>query len=322
MRTPRLILAPMHGVTDKVMRQVLTDIGGVDLSVTEFIRITSQLLPKHTILKSAPELEQGSRTPSGTPVFVQLLGGDAQCLMENALHIAEMGALGIDLNFGCPAKTVNRHDGGATLLQYPSRILDIVSRIRKYLPEQTPLTVKMRLGFMDTHLCLENALAAQEGGARWLTVHARTKQQMYTPPAHWHLLPALRESLKIPLIANGEIWNEQDAAECRRVTGCDSLMIGRGVLADPFLIRKLALEENNRSWSLAMKVLAHFFDLSSQYRTPLYALARTKQWLSQMRRHYPEAASLFEKIKSFEDPAAFRGQLQVDQSTYSRPLYS
>src|SRR5207244_3542550 len=106
----------MEGVLDWVLRELLSDVGGVDRMVTEFVRVTDRLLPDHVFHKYCPELNQGGRTRSGIPVFIQLLGGQAGPLAENARRAVELGAPGIDLNFGCPAKTVNRHDGGAALL--------------------------------------------------------------------------------------------------------------------------------------------------------------------------------------------------------------
>src|SRR5690606_8342958 len=126
----KLHLAPMEGVVDWVMRDFLTQIGGIDHCVTEFIRIIDQVYPDHVFYKYCPELKTDSKTLAGTPVFVQLLGGQPMPLAENAVKAVSLGAAGIDLNFGCPAKTVNRHDGGATLLQFPNRIYDIIKTVR------------------------------------------------------------------------------------------------------------------------------------------------------------------------------------------------
>src|SRR5210317_492883 len=109
----RILLAPMEGVVDFEMREMLTRVGSFDRCVTEFVRVTQTLLPEHVFLRYCPELTQGSRTSNGTPVYVQLLGGDPLVMAANARRAAEMGSAGIDLNFGCPAKCVNRHDGGS-----------------------------------------------------------------------------------------------------------------------------------------------------------------------------------------------------------------
>jgi len=109
-----ILLAPMEGLLDHSLRDVLTRVGGIDRCVSEFIRITGQLLPERVFIRLMPELLTGSRTAAGVPVRAQLLGSDPQCLADNAARLAELGAEGVDLNFGCPAKTVNRHRGGAS----------------------------------------------------------------------------------------------------------------------------------------------------------------------------------------------------------------
>jgi tRNA-dihydrouridine synthase C len=213
----KLFLAPMEGVTDFVMRDLLTQVGGIDQCVTEFLRVTDTLYPEAVFYKNCPELKTNSRTRAGTPVFVQLLGGQAEPLAQNAVRAAELGALGVDLNFGCPAKTVNRHDGGATLLKSSHRIFDIVSTVRKAVPSHIPVTAKIRLGFDSPEPCIENALAAEAAGAAWLTVHCRTKTDGYKPPAYWEWIPKIKEKAKIKIIANGEIWNSDDFNKCKSV---------------------------------------------------------------------------------------------------------
>lgn len=134
----------------------------------------------------------------------RLLGGQAEPLAWNAQKAVELGALGIDLNFGCPAKTVNRHDGGASLLKSADRIFNIIKTVRSHVP-QIPVTAKIRLGYDDPTQCLENAVAATEAGATWLTVHCRTKTDGYKPPAYWEWIPKIQQVTKIKIIANGDI---------------------------------------------------------------------------------------------------------------------
>ncbi|MHB1115151.1 MAG: tRNA-dihydrouridine synthase, partial [Acidovorax defluvii] len=110
-----LLLAPMEGLLDFVLRDVLTRVGGVDRCVSEFIRVTGTVLPDKVFLRYLPELRHGGRTLAGVPVRAQLLGSDPVCMAENAASLAALGPEGIDLNFGCPAKVVNRHGGGAAL---------------------------------------------------------------------------------------------------------------------------------------------------------------------------------------------------------------
>src|SRR5690606_26729589 len=178
----------------------------------------------------------------GVPVRAQLLGSDPQCLADNAATLARLGSAGIDLNFGCPAKIVNRHGGGAALLQEPEVLLRIVSAVRRSVPADLPVSAKMRLGFNDDSRAEECAQAIAEGGACELVVHARTKAHAYRPPAFWERVADIKAVVNIPLIANGEIWTLADALRCREASGCHDLMLGRGMVADP---------------GLALAILAH-----------------------------------------------------------------
>ena len=186
------------------------------------------LMPDRVFTRIVPELLQGGRTLAGVPVRPQLLGSDPACLADNAAAIAVLKPDGIDLNFGCPAKTVNRHGGGASLLQDPALLGRIVEAVRRAVPAALPVSAKMRLGYEDASRAVECAQALAQAGASELVVHARTKADGYRPPAYWERVPAIRDAVRIPVIANGEIWTSDDAERCRRVTGCDGLMLGRG----------------------------------------------------------------------------------------------
>lgn len=308
-RTPRVFLAPMEGVVDAAVRDLWTRIGGYDLCFTEFIRVTNQRIPDHVFFRECPELEvafltqKKSQTPSAVPVVVQLLGGDPNWIAENAVRAVELGSPGIDLNFGCPAPTVNRHDGGASLLQFPERIHGIVATVRAAIPKEFPVTAKIRLGFLDTELCLENALAAEAGGAAHLTVHCRTKKQMYQPPADWTWIPRLKNHLKIPVIANGEIWNRQDFESCFAITDCEAVMVGRGALSDPWLGRRIQntdqLNHAETEWSRCLALLQSLRE-HCERQSPAYTCARLKQMLRYLTRTHPEAQTLFQKIKTLK----------------------
>ncbi len=251
-----LLLAPMEGLLDHPLREVLTAVGGIDRCVSEFIRITDMLMPDRVFTRIVPELLQGGRTRAGVPVRPQLLGSDPACLADNAAAIAALKPDGIDLNFGCPAKVVNRHGGGASLLQDPELLHRILVAVRRAVPPGLPVSAKMRLGYEDASRARECALALAGGGASELVVHARTKADGYRPPAYWERIPAIREAVSIPVIANGEIWTPDDAERCRRVSGCDGLMLGRGMVVDPGLA--LAIRAQRRAGETAsLAVPAH-----------------------------------------------------------------
>jgi tRNA-dihydrouridine synthase C len=310
-KSQMIALAPMEGVVDDITRDLLTKIGGVDLVVTEFIRVLGLTLPEHVFYRDASELRHEgplrSHTKAGTPLLVQLLGSDPEALAANARVALSLGAVGIDLNFGCPAKTVNRHDGGATLLKDPTRIEEIVTAVRAATPETHSVSAKVRLGFHDKSLHREIAQAAEAGGASWLTVHARTRDEGYRPPAHWEYIGTMREAVKIPVIANGEVWTPEDYHRMREVSGCEHAMIGRGLLARPSLALECKGQSELWPWEKVLPFVVDFVDASNQppkfssggqVRGARFASARLKQWLKSLQKTYPEAATLFERLKT------------------------
>lgn len=298
----KILLAPMEGVLDHNMRRLLTRIGGIDRCVTEFVRITDHTLPQRVFLRLAEELKQDGRV-NGVPVYVQLLGDNPQALAANAAKVARLGAPGIDLNFGCPAKTVNRSGGGAILLRDPQHIYRVVKAVRDAVPVSTPVTAKIRLGYDDNSLALENALAAEAAGASELVVHGRTKVQGYQPPAYWDQIGHIRASLRINVIANGEIWTPEDYQRCITDSGCQDVMIGRGLLARPDLA--LAIKQDDwqlQSWQWTLPFVAEYFQGLITSTEARFAGNLLKQWLNYLQKQHPEAQQLFEKIKRLKDP--------------------
>ncbi|MFV5426578.1 tRNA-dihydrouridine synthase [Acinetobacter towneri] len=293
----KLILAPMEGLTDPIMRDVITSVGSFDWCVTEFIRVTDSILPNHIYHTYCPELLTNGKTAAGTPVHVQFLGNNPEMLAANAAKVAAMGAPAIDMNFGCPAKTVNRHRGGSVLLDEPEVVYELVKAVRDAVPAHIPVSAKMRLGYMDRNFMLENAHAIEDAGAAWVTVHARTKADGYTPPAFWDQLRPIREALKINVIANGEIWNNADAKQCQLESGCEDLMIGRGAVTTPDLTQ--CIRQNSDlpllSWQDLLQLQIRF--IHGPAKTEIGMLGRYKQWLGMMSKHYPEAKALWDEIK-------------------------
>ena len=305
-----LLLAPMEGLLDHALRDALTQVGGVDRCVSEFIRVTDRLLPERVFTRIVPELLSGSRTAAGVPVRPQLLGSDPACLAENAARLAELGAEGVDLNFGCPAKTVNRHRGGAVLLDEPETVFHIVRAVRRAVPAALPVSAKMRLGTRDTSRLLDNAQAIVDGGADEVVVHARTKADGYRPPAHWEHIAAVREAVPIPVVANGEVWTVADAERCLAVSGCDALMLGRGIVADP----GLALALHGRAfggWGTLLPVLQRWWQQVALHVAPRHRPGRLKQWLNLLRRRFVEAEAAFAELREARDCAAVEAWLQA-----------
>ncbi len=308
-----LILAPMEGLLDFVLRDVLTRIGGVDRCVSEFIRVTSTLLPERTFLRIVPELANGGRTPAGVPVRPQLLGSDPACLADNAARVAAMGCDGVDLNFGCPAKQVNRHGGGSVLLQDPEVLYQIVRAVRASVPAHQVVSAKMRLGFNDDSTAEECALALEAGGASEIVVHARTKADAYRPPAYWHRIADIKAKVRTPLVANGEIWTVDDALQARAASGCFDLMLGRGIVSNPGLgwaiqAHDAAAQGDARpvtqvNWQDLPPHLATFWQIVSSHVSERHRAGRLKQWMNFLRRHYPEAEEAYQHIRTLSQPS-------------------
>ncbi len=291
---PIRLLAPMEGLTDPVMRQILTQIAvdlcsddgkandgiGYNWSVSEFIRINQHLLPEHVFYKHIPELHTDSKTQAGTLIHAQLLGSDPQLMAENACRVAEMGS--------------NNHRGGSVLLDEPKLMRDIISAVRLAVPSHIPVSAKIRLGYENTDNMDDIRQAIADSGANWLTIHARTKKQGYKPPAYWEKIARFTD-LDIPIIANGEIWNHQHAMQCIEQSGTPHLMLGRGAVTRPDLIAQVNNPQIELTWEQLIPPQVAF--LQGEFRSEKALVGRYKQWLGMLTRGYPEALSIWSVVK-------------------------
>ncbi len=310
-----ILLAPMEGLLDFTLRDVLTRVGGVDRCVSEFIRVTGTLLPDRVFHRIVPELRNGSRTAAGVPVRAQLMGSDPGCLADNAASLARLGSAGVDLNFGCPAKVVNRHGGGAALLDDPALLCRLVAAVRRAVPAGVPVSATMRLGSNDTSRAVECAQALAGGGADEIVVHARTRLDGYRPPAYWERIAGIRAAVDVPVIANGEIWTVEDALRCRRLSGAEHLMLGRGMVADPGLALAIAAGKPNAiPWSQLLPLIGEFWQLVSTRILPKARAGRLKQWLHYLRRCYLEAEAVYQAVRTLNDPSLVFARLGVPAS--------
>jgi len=315
----QVVLAPMEGVINAAMREFLTSMGGYARCVTEFVRVTNVLLPERVFYRLCPELQQNGLTSSGVPVFVQLLGSNPTVLADNAARAETLGAPGVDLNFGCPAKTVNNSMGGSILLREPDRVGAIVSMVRRTLSSSVPLTVKIRLGYDNAEALSDIVAAVREAGADELAIHARTKFDGYKPPAFWQTVePVTKYSTDVQATRiNGEIWTVADAKQARAQSGCQTLMLGRGALAAPDLARRIMADDvaaQPMAWSLLQPFIYQQFKRYDTH-SPRHIGNRTKQWLAYLKRTYPEATELFARIRTLHDAEAIAAELAQAQPT-------
>ncbi len=306
----RLGLAPMEGVIDADTRALLSADGALDWCVTEFVRVVDARLPPRVFLRHCPELAEagtaGPLTPTATPVTLQLLGSDPAALAANAEQAITLGATRLDLNFGCPAKMVNRHDGGASLLRTPVRVGRAVAAVAEVAAARgATVSAKLRLGFDDRRVALACALAAEAGGAHELVVHARTRREGYRPPAHWEWVAKIRAAVSAPVVVNGDIWTLEAYWKARTLSGCDDVMLGRGMLADPWLARRIRHWQASGGerlaatpWSARAEVLCHYAARKQAAgMAEKFIVSLLKQWLNIMRGRDAEAAARFTALR-------------------------
>lgn len=290
------------------MRGVFTALGGFDRCVTEFVRVTEQRIPEHVFLRYCPELNNGGVTKVGVPVYVQLLGGDSEWMAINAARVAKLNPAGIDLNFGCPSKTVTRNEGGSVLLREPQRVGDIVAAVRDAVDPSIPVTAKIRLGFSHSDDLEDIAQRVIQAGANELCVHARTKEDRYKPPAHWHEVQRVSHiaaSANVPLTINGDIWCMASASQAIAASGAQHIMLGRGALRSPDLALNIKSRLNSGAyrpmeWPKVLEMLITYLSRSSNLH-PKFVGNRAKQWLGFLLVTYPDAMSAFQEIKTLKE---------------------
>lgn len=224
------VLAPMAGLTDRALRQLMDEIGGCGLLVSEMI--AAEGLRR----RNRRTLDMISGPGARTPQFIQLFGANPEALAEAAAMVSgETAFAGIDLNMGCPVPKVVRSGAGSGLLQDLPRLAAVVAAVRRSTP--LPLTVKVRLGFNQVNV-METTRIIEAQGADAVAVHFRLRSEGYKGNAHWELAAALKENLRIPLLGNGDVMTAAFALE--KLREVDGLLIGRGALANPFIFREIA----------------------------------------------------------------------------------
>lgn len=229
-----LFLAPMAGVTDAPFRALCKRYGAEGV-VTEMV--SSRALCYHD--KKTEQL--AVMPPEERPTFLQIFGNDPRCMAEAALLALRFSPDGVDINAGCPAPKIVKSGDGSALLCHPERLYEVVKAVKEALaPHGIPVTVKMRIGFDATcKNAVTVATLCEKAGADALTVHGRTREQMYAPPVDCESIRAVKQSVGIPVIANGDVTDAQSALSLLDTTGCDGVMVGRGALGNPYIFREI-----------------------------------------------------------------------------------
>jgi len=227
----RMMLAPMAGITNLPFRMMVRGMGA-DLVFSEMVSamgLTLNVAKTRLLLKSHP---------TERPLGVQIFGSRPDAMAKAVSAVAEVGADVIDINMGCPVKKVTKTGAGASLMRDPKLVQEIVAAVRLACP--LPLTVKIRSGWSpDRPSALETAHILEDCGVDAITVHPRFATQGYSGRADWSLIKRVKETVKIPVIGNGDINSPSDALRMEKETGCDGLMIGRAAVRNPWIFRQI-----------------------------------------------------------------------------------
>jgi tRNA-dihydrouridine synthase B len=229
--SPPWVLAPMEGVTNAAVREVLASYGPIGLVCTEFVRISGEKISKPYLLK------QVQRLPD-VPLSVQVMGNDPELMAQAGQVVAGAGADVVDLNLGCPTANAARKGVGAALLKEPERLARLLLTMRRSVSGL--LSAKLRAGFDSSDDALRNARLVEDAGLDYLAVHPRRRIDHYRGVADWRIIALLRKELRIPVIGNGDAWYAQSALDMFEQTGCDAVMLGRPALRNPWIFRQLS----------------------------------------------------------------------------------
>jgi len=259
---PLLALAPMQDVTDLAFWRVQARHGGADLYWTEYFRVHRDSRPEKYILDSI------TQNPTGRPVIAQMIGNDIPALVRTARALQQFPVAAIDLNLGCPAPVVYRKCAGGGLLREPARIDAILGALREAVA--IPLTVKTRIGF-DSADDFEPLLGLfAKHGVDLVTVHGRTVKQMYRAEVRYDLIARAAGQLACPVLANGNVHGPEQALAVLAATGARGLMIGRGVIRNPWLFRQIRQRQGGEKPTLptGREVLAYVAELWEAQTSP------------------------------------------------------
>ena len=294
-KTNPLFLAPMAGFTDPPFRSVVKQFGA-DVTISEMI--SSNAL----VYESQKSLKMLEKTSFETPYIVQIAGGDEDILKKAVLILNELDFIdGIDFNCGCPVNKVVKQCAGSALLENLELFRKLVGVIKTHNKKQFT-SVKFRLGFNDKYP-EKMAQICEELGVDFISIHGRTRKQLYSGSADYNSIAKAKKSVKIPVIANGDI-NAQNAKEVLKITACEGLMIGRASVGNPWIFYEI---KEGKSVNEALKkriILTHFEEMIKHYKA---------MGVSIFRKH------LHEYSKGYKDASAFRDMInRIDDANLMR----
>ena len=272
----QVVLAPMAGITDSAFRRIAKEMGCGLLS-------TEMVSDKAIMYENSRTQEMLYMTECERPISQQIFGAEAESFQIATEYICRnMNPDIIDINMGCPVpKVAVRSKAGSALLKNPKKIEDIVKTVVE--TSNVPVTAKIRSGWDDTCInALEVSGIIEDAGACAITVHPRTREQRYGEKADWSIIKEVKDSLSIPVIGNGDIWSCYDAKRMIDETGCDAIMLGRGVLGNPWLIKQCidyldhGIEPQNVSLDEKLEMIRKHAELLSQIRSEKPAMHKMR----------------------------------------------
>jgi tRNA-dihydrouridine synthase B len=287
---PPLVLAPVAGHTDSIFRRLIKEIGGCGLVVSELVS-TEGLTRQHSRTEHLARFTEAER-----PVAIQIFGSDSARMAESAALVESMGADIVDINAGCPVRKVVRQGGGSSLLRSLPLLEKIIREVRKAV--RVPLTIKIRSGWdHDSINAVEVLRIAEDNGVEALTIHGRTRSDLFSGRADWKIIEEVKKRARIPVIGNGDVFSPGDAARMFLQTGVDGVMIGRGALSNPWLIRQC--HEHLSGKPVLETGLKQKFDFMKHYLLCIFrelplpvALGKMKKVGGYLSKGFPQGARL------------------------------
>ena len=226
----KIYIAPMAGVTDYTYRRIMNEFYP-DLMFTEMVSVNAVKMANQKTINQMLRLLPNDG--------VQIFGGDIDVMVECAKYVESLGVTYIDINMGCPMPKITKNGYGSALLENPDHIRDLMSAIKNALKSETKLSMKIRIGYKEHKNPIKIAKIADELGLHHITVHGRTREQMYSGTANWEVIKQIKDAVSIPVIGNGDIFSAEDAYEKATKSGVDGIMLARGIYGNPWLIKQI-----------------------------------------------------------------------------------